>query len=253
MEAVLGFFIAMAIGLTGVGGGTITAPVLMLFLGLPAGVAVGTSLVFGAIVKLAAAPLFLFRSRVHFRALGFLLAGGVPGVVAGSWLITEMSSPRLSSVIMAVVGFTVVFSAGLNLFRLRADAAPHTSDRSHVLPWLALPIGAEVGFSSAGAGALGTLALLQFTAMPASQVVGTDLVFGLVVAAIGGGLHLGLGGVDAAILSKLIAGGIPGVLLGAHFASVVPARKLRVGLAIWLVYLGSQLLYRGLGAMAWGR
>jgi uncharacterized protein len=253
MEPIIGFFIAMAIGLTGVGGGTVTAPVLMLFLGLPAGVAVGTSLVFGAIVKLAAAPLFLFRSRVHFRALGFLLAGGVPGVVAGSYLVTHMSSPRLSSVIMAIVGLTVVLSASLNLFRLRRDAAPQTRDRSRILPSLAFPIGAEVGFSSAGAGALGTLALLQFTAMAPAQVVGTDLVFGLVVAAVGGGLHLGLGGVDSAILYRLVAGGIPGVLLGAHFASVVPARKLRLGLAIWLVYLGSQLLYRGLGAMAWGR
>jgi uncharacterized membrane protein YfcA len=225
----------------------------MLFLGLPAGVAVGTALVFGAVVKMVAAPMFLLRSRVNFRVLGFLLAGGVPGVIAGSYLVTNMSSPRLSSVIMAIVGLTVVSSAVFNLFRLRRDAPPQTSDRSRILPGVAFPIGVEVGFSSAGAGALGTLALMQFTAMAPAQVVGTDLVFGLVVAAVGGGLHLGLGGVDSAVLYKLIAGGIPGVLVGAHFASVAPARKLRVGLAIWLVYLGSQLLYRGLGAMVWGR
>jgi uncharacterized membrane protein YfcA len=253
IEPAIGFFIALAIGLTGIGGGTLTAPVLVLFLGLPAGPAVGTALVFGAVVKLAAAPMYLLRSQVSFRALGYMLAGGIPGVVLGSILINRMNARSLSGVILALVGLTVVFSAALNLLRLRKHRAAPARDRVRVLPWLALPIGLEVGFSSAGAGALGTLALLHFTSIAPVQVVGTDLLFGLFVSGIGGGLHLGLGGVDAGVFWKLVGGGIPGVLLGAHFASVVPARKLRVGLSMWLVYLGSHLLYRGLGSIVIGR
>jgi uncharacterized membrane protein YfcA len=246
IESTIGFFIALAIGLTGIGGGTLTAPVLVLFLGLAAGPAVGTALVFGAVVKLVAAPMYLLRSQVSYRALAYMLAGGVPGVVLGSILISRLNASSLSNVILAIVGLTVVSSATLNLLRLRKEREAPARDRSRILPWLALPIGMEVGFSSAGAGALGTLALLHFTTIAPVQVVGTDLLFGLFVAGIGGGLHLGLGGVDSAVLYKLIGGGIPGVLLGAHFASVVPARKLRVGLSMWLVYLGTHLLYRGL-------
>lgn len=251
MEIAIGFFIAVAIGLTGIGGGTLTAPVLMLFLGLPTAVAVGTSLVFGAVVKAVAAPLYLFQSRVHFRSLWRLLMGGVPGVVLGAVLITRLSPHGVSNPVMAIVGATVLFSAVMNLMRRRKEAP--NRERPRILTAVAFPIGLEVGFSSAGAGALGTLALLHFTEISPVQVVGTDLLFGLAIAGIGGGLHLGLGGVAAGTLYKLLAGGVPGVLLGAHFASVVPARKLRVGLALWLACLGSQLLYRSLGSMVWGR
>ncbi len=253
MELAIGFLIAMAIGLTGIGGGTLTAPVLVLFLGLPAGAAVGTALVFGAVVKLVAGPLYLFRGQVHFRSLAYMLAGGVPGVFAGSLLITRLESRSLSDVILVIVGATVIFSAALNLVRLRRERGAQSRDRLRILPGLAFPIGLEVGFSSAGAGALGTLALLHFTTIAPVQVVGTDLLFGLAVSSVGGGLHLGLGAVDTGILYKLIAGGVPGVLLGAHLASVLPARKLRFGLAMWLVYLGSHLLYRGLGSAVFGR
>jgi uncharacterized protein len=253
MEVAIGFLIALAIGLTGIGGGTLTAPVLVLFGGLPAAAAVGTALVFGTLVKLVAAPLYLARQQVDFRLFGLMLMGGIPGVIAGSFLLSWFDTEGLSHVVLAIVGLTVVFSASLNLLRLRKGIHAPAEDRSRVLPWLTLPIGLEVGFSSAGAGALGTLALLHFTTVVPVQVVGTDLLFGLVVAGVGGGFHIGLGTINTAILWKLIAGGIPGVLIGAQLATRLPARKLRFGLSIWLVYLGSHLLYRGVGAMvkAW--
>jgi uncharacterized protein len=80
--------------------------------------------------------------------------------------------------------------------------------------------------------------------------VGTDLVFGLLLSAVGGGLHVGLGVWDPALFARLALGGLPGALLGARLTTVLPARLLRTMLLAWLVYLGSQLLYRGMRALA---
>ena len=109
---------------------------------------------------------------------------------------------------------------------------------------IAAAIGAEVGFSSAGAGALGSVALLSLTAMPAAQVVGTDMAFGLATSVVGGGFHFGAGHYQAALLIKLIVGGLAGALAGASLSSVVPARALRVALSAWLVVVGAQLCWR---------
>ena len=110
-----------------------------------------------------------------------------------------------------------------------------------------------MGFSSAGAGALGTLVLLYCTPLAAAQVVGTDLAFGLALSAVGGGLHLGLGHLDVPLFLRLVAGGVPGALSGARLANVLPTRVLRVGLLLWLVFLGTLLLYRGVQALSYGR
>ena len=82
------------------------------------------------------------------------------------------------------------------------------------LPWLALPIGIESGFSSAGAGALGTVLLLNYSEMTPAQVVGTDLLFGLVLAVIGSAFHWSFGSISIVVLKQLLTGGIPGVLVG---------------------------------------
>src|SRR5215831_20586247 len=84
MEIALGFIIAVFIGLTGVGAGSMTTPLLILLLGMPATEAVGTALIFGAVVKIITTPLYVARRQVDWKALGFLLATGLPGVLFGS-------------------------------------------------------------------------------------------------------------------------------------------------------------------------
>jgi len=253
MEAVVGFLIALMIGLTGVGGGTLTVPVLILFLGIPTAEAVGTALTFSALVKIPACVVYLRQKKADFRVLRYLLLGGLPGVVLGSLTLGRLEGAGLKDLVLIAVGVTIAVTAALNLARLlRGDGErdPPAQDRSRLLPWLTLPIGLEVGFSSAGAGALGTLILLYFTPLAASQIVGTDLLFGMALSTVGGGLHLGMGDWNRALFLRLVAGGIPGALAGARLATVLPARTLRVALLIWLVYLGSQLLYRGILAVA---
>jgi len=252
LEIAAGFLIALMIGLTGVGGGTMTVPVLVLFMGVPAAPAVGTALAFSALVKIPAVLVYVREGKIDWGILKWLLLGGLPGVVAGGLLLGQMEDAGLRNVVLVAVGVTIALTAVFNLVRLLRESGPRppARDRRRALPWLALPIGLEVGFSSAGAGALGTLVLLYFTPLLAAQVVGTDLAFGLALSLVGGGLHLGLGHVDRALFFNLVLGGIPGALAGARLANVLPTRILRGALLVWLIFLGSELLYRGVQALS---
>ena len=109
-----------------------------------------------------------------------------------------------------------------------------------------LPIGAEVGFSSSGAGALGTLALLGLTPLDVRRVVGTDLAFGLCLSVVGGALHLHTAGLNASLLINLIVGGVLGGMVGAGLASRIPVRAMRLALSLWLLAMGVQLCWHAL-------
>src|SRR5579871_6222128 len=234
MEIFLGFVIAVAIGLTGVGAGSLTTPLLILLIGLSADQSVGTALIFGAVVKLITAPVYMARGQVNGRALAFLLAGGLPGVLIGSLLLHGLRT----SVVLAVIGFIIMTVAGFNLFR---PAAPTSGNRVKWLAAVALPIGAETGFSSAGAGALGALALLS-----AAAVVGTDLSFGLVLSLVAGGIHAAMGSLNTPVLIKLLIGGVPGAITGAMLTSRLPSQKLRLGLSVAMVVLGASICWKGI-------
>jgi uncharacterized protein len=247
VEIAIGFLIAVAISLTGVGAGSMTTPILMLAFGVPPAVAVGSSLTFGFVVKLVSSPVYLVRKQVHSRTLLLLLAGGLPGVVIGSFILgslnREASHERL---LYGLIGAIIAATALIHLWRMTKPirAGAIAVDRSKNLPWLALPIGAEVGFSSAGAGALGSLLMLTLTPLSAAEVVGTDLVFGLALSLVGSGFQLSNGNFDALLLAKLISGGVAGALVGSLLAGRVAQRPLRLALLAALVLLGGQLCWR---------
>jgi uncharacterized membrane protein YfcA len=248
MEIVAGFLIALAIGVTGVGAGSITAPILILFFHQSATDAVTTALVFGTVVKLIATPFYMARGQVNYKILGYLVMGGLPAVLAGSFLLQTMDKSRLTNPILLVVGLTVVLSAAATLWKNFSTHAAVKPIALKWLPWIVAPIGLEVGFSSAGAGALGTVVLMRFTGLLPSEVVGTDLAFGLVLSLFGGGVHASMTGIPWAILGQLLLGGIPAVLIGTHLATVLSPKKMRVALCVWLIYIGGQLSYRSLTA-----
>lgn len=247
MELLLGFVIAAMIAMTGVGAGTITAPLLILFLRVPVSVAVGTALAFSAAVKLVVVPVQIYRQQVVWRALGLMLLTGVPGVVLGTVLFrhaVRIGADRFW--LYLALGAMIAFSSAWHIFRHFRPAAL-TAKRGSRPGWLAtamLPVGLEVGFSSSGAGALGTLALLSLTPLDAARVVGTDLAFGLCLSLVGGGLHLAGGGLDAPLLIKLITGGLLGALAGTMLSSHIPARTMRLALSVWLFAIGVQLCWQ---------
>jgi len=246
MEATLGFVIALAISLTGVGAGSMTTPLLILLVGVSPATAVGTALTFGAIIKVASVPGYAWRRQINVSVLCLLLAGGVPGVLGGSLLLDRVKHGPYQALLYTALGSLIVLSAGFHLFRMfRPKRDDGGTDRSQWLPWFALPIGAEVGFSSAGAGALGSLLLLGFTRLAPAEVVGTDLCFGLVLSAIGSFIQVGAGNYDPALLLRLLVGGFCGAFAGSLLSGRIAQRPLRVGLLLVLIGLGSQLALHG--------
>lgn len=237
MAYALGFIISILIGLTGVGAGSLMTPLLILVLGLPARICVGTSLIFGFVVKIITAPVYMARRQVNWRVLVIMLAGGVPGVLIGVFLLKGLDA----NLITGIIGVTIMTVAIFNLFR---PSPEHRLDKQNWLALVTLPIGAEVGFSSAGAGALGALSLMALTKMSAAEVVGTDLCFGLVVALIGGGTNAAMGNLSGPVLLQLLIGGVPGAIIGAMLAGKVPSGKLRFGLSAAMAVLGFSLAYR---------
>ena len=253
MQVLIGFIIATFIALTGVGAGTITTPLLILFLHVPTPVAVTTGLLFSAAVKLALVPTQIWRKQVSWRVLGLMLLGGLPGVLIGAIFLRHLDAAGLKQIMNGLLGAVLIFTALWQIafsFRERrsAPASNAQPSRRYLLPLLMLPVGAEVGFSSAGAGALGTAALLSLSALSPAQVVGTDILFGFVLSLAGSGAHWSQHPAHPDLLRNLILGGLGGVLLGTLTSKYIPKRPLRFALWIWLLIIGVQFLYTNLTA-----
>jgi uncharacterized protein len=249
IHLVLGFLIAFAVGFTGIGGGSFTVPALLLIVGLPAGEAVGTAFVFAGVLRLIAAPFYLIAKKVHAHYFRLLVLGAVPGLVLGMFFLRVMSKNQSSPVLVIVLGAILALSSSVTFFP-RAQNPGFARKNSRWLPWLAFPIGVESGFSSAGAGALGTVLLLNYSEMTPAEVVGTDLVFGLVLAIIGSAVHWTFGSISTPVLLRFLAGGIPGVVLGCVLARSVPARRLKAVVALIAIFAGLQLVWSGVRSIA---
>ncbi len=245
MQYLIGFLIALFIALTGVGAGTITVPILVLFLGVPAPIAIGIGLMFSTAVKLILVPAQIARRNVAWRTLGYMLLGGVPGVLLGSLFLQHLMTAGSQNTLNAILGAILVGTASWQIVYSFRPMREHSSarDRSPLLSWLMFPVGAEVGFSSASAGALGSAALLSFTPLAPTQVVGTDIVFGFLVSLIGSGAHWFAHAADPTLLLELIAGGVAGAIGGTLLGTRIPRRPLRFALWVWILVLGGDFLF----------
>ncbi len=248
MPYLIGFFIALFIALTGVGAGTLTVPVLVLFLEVPAPIAVGIGLTFSAAVKLILVPAQIARGNVAWRILGTMLMGGAPGVLLGALLLRHLVTAGAQNTLYAILGAILIGTALWQIvysFRPleRIGQRSEKRDRRPLLAALMFSVGAEVGFSSAGAGALGSAALLSLTQLEPTQVVGTDIAFGFLVSLLGSGAHWFSLANRPELLLQLIAGGIFGAVAGTLLSTRIPRRPLRFALLVWLLILGGWFLF----------
>jgi hypothetical protein len=248
MEYLFGFVIALCTAITGVGAGTITVPLLILFLHVPADMAVGMGLVYSAIVKLIVVPAQVLRKQIDYRVLGCMLIGGLPGVIGGSILFTQAMKHLGRSPIGLLLGIILVMTSTWCTFR-------HVFSAKLARPYRWYPklllitsslIGTEMGFSSLGAGALGTAALMGMTDLSAVRVVGTDLAFSLALSTIGSVFHAAFVLISSRTLIRLSIGGVLGAILGTGIAPKIPNHKLRVALSLWLTLMGFELVYQAL-------
>lgn len=206
MEVALGFLIAFVIAITGVGAGTITAPLLILVLHVPVAVSVGTALAYSTIVKAVVVPVQIIRKQVAWRVLGIMLLGGLPGVIAGSLLFRRYVAFGSHALFYLVLGLIIVLSAAWHLYRhFRPQCfSGERKTRRWAIAALMFPIAAEVGFASSGAGAMGTLVLMGLSSLDAAKVVGTDLAFAFCMTLTGTGMHFASGLFDSALLVRLV-------------------------------------------------
>jgi hypothetical protein len=246
MEILIGLVIGFAIGGTGVGGGTLAAPAFVLLLGYSPRIAVGTALVFAAAVKIFASAEYLFRRQVNFKILMYLLCGGLPGAFIGAMALERLKTERANQWILCGIGLVVMISAISSVVKFRNPETSGAAPRPRWLPFITFPIGLETGFSSAGAGALGTVVLFQLTSLAPSMVVGTDLVFGLLVSTVGGTVHALSGTCNWIALAKLIPSGIIGAMIGVRVCTALPRKTLRKSILICAAAIGFSLVVKGM-------
>jgi len=208
-------------------------------------VVAGLALLGRWVLRLLAAPFYLAGKHMHWRYLWLLLQGAVPGLLIGTFFLRMLSSRGGSSPLVVVLLGLILTASSTVSFIPSFQNRGFAQKNSRWLPWLALPIGVEAGFSSAGAGALGTVLLLNYSEMTPPEVVGTDILFGLVLAVIGSLFQWKFGAINSHVLTQLLGGGIPGVIIGCLFARRVPKRKLKLVIAVIAIFAGLQLVWTG--------
>lgn len=245
---IVGLCIGALAGATGVGGGSLMTPVLVLFLGFQPTVAIGTDLANGAIFKTAAAARHRTLGTVHARLASWMLLGSAPaallGVVAATWVArtygesAETVEARVLAVALLIGGIGLVLRSVLRLrehekYGLRMDA------RARKIAVITGLIGGFfVGLTSVGSGVFFALVMLTVFSLRTATVVGTDLAHAAGLLWVAGLGHLVAGNVDLQALGWLLLGSIPGALIGANWTLKIPDQVLRLGLSVILVASG---------------
>jgi hypothetical protein len=246
-----GFVVGVLVGLTGVGGGSLMTPLLILVFGTQATTAVGTDLLFAAATKSAGSIAHGLKQNIDWPIVGRLAAGSLPGAVltiAGMYAIgiTGHTSPPLITV---TLGIALLLSAVAVLGRQRirewvgrrGAAAPRWTAPLTVLAGLVL--GVLVTISSVGAGALGMVMLVGlYPAKPLARLVGTDVAHAVPLTLVAGMGHTLIGSVRWTLLLALLIGSVPGIAVGARLSTRVPERVLRPILAAILAIVGLRML-----------
>jgi uncharacterized membrane protein YfcA len=249
--------VGVLIGLTGVGGGSLMTPLLVLCFGQPPAVAVGTDLVFSATTKLAATASSGFSRRVDWRIVGRLALGSVPacaGVVGWLWLshhtpvALDAVVSRCLSVILAIAALALLLQPWLRRLGLSITAAWLDQTQRHKLSFTVAAgalLGAGVGLTSVGAGALGIVALLALypLRLTSERLVATDIAHALPMTAIAAAGHAMLGHTDLRVLACLLIGSIPGILLATRLTIRLPDAFTRTLIALMLAVVSERLLF----------
>ncbi len=250
---ILGFITGTLIGLTGTGGGVLLTPLLLLFTSFPAVVIIGTDIVNGAFTKLLGVFEHRRLGQVHWRLAGFLIAGSVPGTLAGilfvRFLKTHMAAAQLDHALRTMLALTLLGVAFFLPFvrngRFRLSRTPVEIKSSSQAGRL-IAVGAVVGFmvavTSIGSGSLMMIFLLLLIPAPVRELVGTDILFGLVTMAVAGALHLSMGHFSSGLFLRLVAGALPGVVVGSRLTRRIPERYFSWVFSLLYFSLGARLL-----------
>ncbi|MAC47344.1 sulfite exporter TauE/SafE family protein [Oceanospirillum beijerinckii] len=245
-----GAAVGLAVGLTGVGGGSLMTPLLLLF-GFPAHIAIGTDLLYAAITKASGVIAHQKQKTVDWKITGTLALGSLPVSIVTVWLLANYfpSPESYASLLTHSLGVMLILTAGVLLMKGRIRKLHDTQDgpvrlylEKHKYR-LTLIMGTLLGFcvtvSSVGAGAFGAAILLTlFPALSAIRIIGTDLAHAVPLTLIAGAGHMYLGNVDYQLLGALLIGSLPAIHLGTKLSSRLPNKVLQPILSSMLLGLG---------------
>ncbi|MCX7193043.1 MAG: sulfite exporter TauE/SafE family protein [Proteobacteria bacterium] len=256
MYTLSGFLVGLIVGITGVGGGSLMTPLLVLMFGVSPATAVGTDLLYASLTKSLGGWVHGRRGTVDWKVVGLLALGSLPASVLTIILLKYLAldEKTLRSLVSGVLSVALLLTASALLLKdqirkiaRRRDGTVYELHHRH-LPVATIATGVVVGalvtISSVGAGVLGTVALLfLYPRMSAVKVVGTDIVHAVPLTAIAGMGHLAMGTVDFVLLGSLLLGSLPGIYIGSHLSAKVPEKVLRPLLAAMLLIIGCKLTF----------
>lgn len=239
VASLVGAAVGLIVGLTSTGAGALLTPALIGLVGIPAARAIGTDVLIAAVIKLAGGSLYAARGQVRWPLVARLAVGSVPGAAAGVAIVNQLPPGSIDIVLQRAVG-VVVIAAGaatlIRLFVLRRPDRPMPATAPTVA--LGFGIGLLVGLTSIGSGTLLLCGLAIWFPLRGPEMVGTDLVHGLVLSAVAAGGHALAGRVDGALAATVLLGALPGVVAGTWLARALPERRLRAALGVVLIGAG---------------
>lgn len=249
------FAVGGIVGLTGMGGGALMTPMLVLFFGVSPLTAVSSDLVASAVMKPVGSAVHLRRGTVNLSLVGWLCAGSIPAAFLGVLALKLAGDEEgVQHAVKTALGVAILLTASLLILRayLRLMARTHpgsaqseTKLRVRPVPTLLLGVlgGFVVGMTSVGSGSLIIIGLMfMYPALKAKELVGTDLLQAVPLVGAAAGAHLLFGDFDLAVSVPLILGSLPGVYLGARLSTALPGGIVRRALALVLVASGLKLL-----------
>ena len=248
---VSGFSVGLLVGMTGVGGGSLMTPLLILLFSVHPATAVGTDLLYAAATKAGGGIVHGWARSIHWPAVLRLASGSIPASVLTLLVLWQLDLPAdaARSLVNSVLCFALLLTAVSLVFRKavvetlrwrleRYDAA--TIARATVL--VGAGLGVLVSISSVGAGAVGVTALLLlYPQLPMSRIVGSDIAHAVPLTLIAGIGHWAMGAIDWQLMGVLLIGSLPGIVIGSYCASRVPETALRLLLAATLILVAGKL------------
>ncbi|HEX2593855.1 MAG TPA: sulfite exporter TauE/SafE family protein [Rhizomicrobium sp.] len=247
-----GFGVGLLVGVTGVGGGSLMTPLMILLFSMQPVAAVGTDLIYACITKTGGSMVYAFNDKVNWRIVGLLSMGSLPASAATLAILKLLgtSSAAANGIVTKVLAVALVLTVISLLFRNqiidryghRADALPKsTLDRYTVITGIIL--GVLVTLSSVGASALGVTALiLLYPRLPIIQITGSGIVHAVPLTLVAGLGHLLQGSINVPVLVALLIGSLPGIFLGSYLAPRMSDTFLRYALAVTLALVSARLL-----------
>ncbi|MES2238364.1 MAG: sulfite exporter TauE/SafE family protein [Pseudomonadota bacterium] len=249
-----GLIVGLLVGLTGVGGGSLMTPILVLLFGFKPATAVGTDLLYAAITKSGGSWVHHRHGNIDWRITGRLALGSVPAAAVSLVVLAHLGleGHNTTRLITGALGVALLLTASSLLFRQRLLAfgrryiGQALNERQTALLTILVGtiVGTLVAWTSVGAGALGVTALtFLYPQLATRRIVGADIAHAVPLTLVAGMGHWYLGSVDMHLLLNLLIGSLPGIALGSHFAARVPERGLRSLLAAVLILVGSKLIF----------